>query len=68
MFDIGFIDEIAPEHTRTSCDDNNSNGNEYYNEFGYPRCVRCALLYRLRNHEWPHNAEARIEIRFKNGL
>ena len=56
-----FIDEIAPEHGRTSCTDTDSNGNEYFNEMGFPRCVRCALLYRARHGEWPHGAEFRVE-------
>lgn len=51
-----FVDEIAPEHQRTSCSDEDSRGNEYFNEAGYPRCVRCAFLHRLANGEWPHGA------------
>lgn len=50
-----FINKISPKHNRTSCDDENSNGNEYFNEMGYPRCTRCTLLYYLRNGEFPHN-------------
>ena len=51
-----FVDEIAPRHDRTSCSDADFNGNQYFNELGYPRCTRCALLYRLENGKWPHGA------------
>ena len=54
---IELINEISPNHTRTSCSDENSNGNEYFNEFGVPRCPRCCLLHRVKNGEWPHGAE-----------
>lgn len=37
------VDAIAPAHSRTSCSDDNPNGNQYANEFGVPRCARCAL-------------------------
>jgi hypothetical protein len=37
------LDEIAPEHERTSCDDGNL-ANAYPNTEGYIRCLRCALL------------------------
>jgi hypothetical protein len=53
---LDFVNEIAPSHTRTSCSDENSNGNEYFNEMGYPRCVRCALLYRLKEGIFPYDA------------
>ena len=59
---LDFINEIAPIHDRTSCNDDVSNGNEYCSETGYPRCVRCALLYRLRHGEWPYGASARVEV------
>jgi hypothetical protein len=36
-------------HSRTSCTDEISNGNEYYNEMGFARCARCALLRALNN-------------------
>jgi hypothetical protein len=46
-----FIDLICPEHSRTSCSDDNI-GNGFYlkndsdtiDEKYYPRCNRCALL------------------------
>lgn len=60
MFDHDFIDEVAPKHQRTSCTDERSVGNEYFNEFGFPRCVRCCLLYRHRQGEWPHGSQFRI--------
>jgi len=49
-----FIDEIAPKHGRTSCSDEDLNGNQYPNEMGYVRCVRCALLHRLREGAFPY--------------
>jgi hypothetical protein len=36
-------------HSRTSCTDEASNGNEYPNETGLARCARCALLRVLNN-------------------
>lgn len=56
-----FVDEIAERHQRTSCTDEDSNGNEYFNEYGYPRCIRCAILYRLKNKQWPRGASPRVE-------
>jgi len=62
---LAFIDEVAPEHQRTSCTDDSSNGNQFFNEFGSPRCVRCALLHRAREGEWPCGVDAEIRsIRF----
>lgn len=55
-----FVDEVAPKHFRTSCTDDDSRGNEYFNEQGYPHCVRCALLYRVAHGHWPHGVEFRI--------
>lgn len=56
-----FVDEVAPEHGRTSChSDDGDTGNEYFNEMGYPRCVRCCLLFRVRMGRWPHGATFRI--------
>lgn len=54
--DIQDINELAPEHQRTSCSDEKSNGNQYFNEMGYVRCVRCAFLHRMRKGEWPHGS------------
>lgn len=49
------VNELVPEHDRTSCSDDNSNGNEYPRpSTGYVRCVRCAFLYRVRNGHWPY--------------
>ena len=49
MTALELIDIICPEHTRTSCSDENiSNG--FYTDEGvitkeyFPRCSRCALL------------------------
>lgn len=57
---LEFVNEVAPEHGRTSCTDEKSSGNEYFNEFGHPRCVRCALLHRLKNGEWPHKVRFHV--------
>lgn len=53
-----FINEIAPTHQRTSCNEENwyRTANYYMNESGYPRCVRCALLYRLHFGVFPYDA------------
>lgn len=55
------INELAPNHDRTSCSDKDSKGNEYYNEMGYVRCVRCAFLHRMREGQWPHGAMPNID-------
>jgi hypothetical protein len=50
-----WIDTVCPEHSRTSCDDDNLNNScggwtGYYDrktgkkEINYPRCSRCYLL------------------------
>ena len=59
MFDLDFVNEVAPKHGRTSCKDEDLNGNQYFNEMGWPRCTRCVLLHRLREGKWPHNATFR---------
>lgn len=62
------IDLLVPKHNRISCSDEDSNGNEYFNEHGVPRCTRCVLLYRLNNNEWPHNAKVEsinLDIRLR---
>jgi hypothetical protein len=62
---LNFINELAPEHDRTSCSDDNLNGNQYFNECGYPRCARCALLHRLNTGEFPYGVHvSRLTIRF----
>jgi hypothetical protein len=62
---LEFINEIAPEHDRTSCSDENLNGNQYFNESGAPRCTRCAFLHRVRTGEFPHGVRVRrISILF----
>jgi hypothetical protein len=39
------IDEIAPEHSRTSCsDDNIQNGHTTAGRAGTSRCTRCTIL------------------------
>lgn len=48
------LDALWPGHDRTSCSDLDSNGNEYANEFGYARCVRCAVLSFLRDGVTPY--------------
>ena len=58
--EIQDVNELAPNHGRTSCSDENLNGNQYFNEMGYVRCVRCAFLHRLREGEWPYGAEPDI--------
>jgi hypothetical protein len=50
---LDFINEIAPVHCRTSCSDDDFFQNAHFNECGYPRCVRCALLFRAKNGEFP---------------
>lgn len=41
------LDLVSPEHDRTTCSDDDSLGNEFPNEFGFARCVRCALIVAL---------------------
>ena len=64
---LSFVNEIAPEHSRTSCSDDHSGGNEYFNESGYPRCTRCAFLYRLKNGSWLYNAKPNAMLVFEGG-
>jgi len=65
VFTKELVDELAPEHSRTSCVEGESVGNEYFNEFGIPRCTRCALQYRTKNGEWPHGVKLRsVDISF----
>ena len=54
---LELINEIAPEHDRTTCKNDTWNRNAYFNEMGYSRCVRCALLYRIDNDGFPYNAK-----------
>lgn len=70
------IDQLCPEHGRTSCDDNNtmSNGHGgwdgYYSretgkkEIRIPRCTRCYLL----EHEGEQSDELDFEIEVKVNL
>jgi hypothetical protein len=53
---MNFINEIAPNHSRPVCSDADSAGNEKPNELGYPKCPRCALLYRLKTGIFPNGA------------
>lgn len=48
------VNELVPNHDRTSCSDENL-ANAYPNNMGYVRCVRCAFLYRVRNGYWPND-------------
>jgi hypothetical protein len=61
-FSPDLIGQLLPEHDRTSCNDDNSNGNEFFNEFGAPRCRRCAVLHFVRNGEWPNGAVANVDV------
>lgn len=44
------------KHTRTSCSDEESNGNEFPNSGGHPRCTRCLLLYYKKHGRFPYHA------------
>jgi hypothetical protein len=60
-----FINAVAPKHSRTSCTDENSNGNEYFNESGAPRCARCALLYWEKYGQFPYGVTVKhLNIEF----
>jgi hypothetical protein len=62
---LPLINAIAPSHSRTSCSDLNSNGNEYFNEFGCPRCQRCALLYFAAHGKWMYEGlSVDLSLRF----
>lgn len=58
---LGMLLTLA-RHTRTSCSDQHSKGNEYANEFGVPRCSRCALLHRHKYGEFPYGVSAEIKL------
>lgn len=51
------VNEIAPNHDRTTCKNDTWNTNAFFNEMGFSRCVRCALLYRLDNDEFPYGSK-----------
>lgn len=70
-----YIDEIAPEHSRTSCSDKNLNNGQFTieeteirgvvvkREFGqHPRCTRCCLLDLLHEKEIGMQFDPRLEI------
>jgi hypothetical protein len=65
--------EALMKHSRNSCH-TAGEGNAYFNEFGVPRCEKCALQYRINHGEWPHGAnltgwKINAEIRFqKDGI
>lgn len=45
------------KHERTSCEAPNVGiSNAFFNEYGFPRCNKCAILHRVRHGEWPHGA------------
>lgn len=48
-------------HSRTSCG-TVGEGNAYFNEFGAPRCEKCAVQYRIKHGEWPHGAKATVTV------
>lgn len=52
MSAMGFINIIAPEHCRTSCDDENIY-NGLYSSSGHTRCIRCTLLQILKKGKKP---------------
>lgn len=63
MLTLEMVEFLAPEHNRTSCSDENSNGNEFANEHGYPRCTRCALRALVANHgKDPYGQKAVIRV------
>ena len=60
MTALELIDLIAPKHTRTSCSDENPNGNHFGNEYGYPRCKRCALRFLVEEGIGPYGATVTV--------
>ena len=54
---LELINEIAPKHTRTTCKDDTWNTNAYFNDAGFSRCIRCALLYRVDVGEFPYGSK-----------
>ena len=58
MTALELIDAIAPEHSRTTCSPkDNWAPSAYFNEAGYSRCVRCALLHKIETGEFPYAAQ-----------
>lgn len=43
------VDFLVPEHSRTSCTDEQSHGNEFHNELNDVRCNRCYFLALVDN-------------------
>lgn len=63
MLTLEMVEFLAPHHTRTSCSDENSNGNEYAPEHGVPRCARCALRALVLNHgKDPYGNKAVVRV------
>jgi hypothetical protein len=55
------IDLIAPQHDRTSCNDNEL-GNGFYSNSGNTRCGRCSLLQILKEGRLPFSHTGRINF------
>lgn len=62
---IHWINLLIPKHDRTSCSDTDWEANAYANEQGYPRCSRCALLYKIHTGKFPYDAQASCDIIFE---
>lgn len=60
---LELINVIAPTHQRTTCDPSNGwEKNAFFNEMGYSRCVRCALLHYVEQEEFPYGATMICEM------
>lgn len=58
---INFLLMLTPEHSRTSCSDNDI-CNGFMDHEHYPRCIRCFLLGVAGSEEWPEIAKLSISI------
>jgi hypothetical protein len=62
MSALEFVDLFCPEHSRTSCDDQQlQNGWGSYREGG-ARCNRCGFLDAIQNGSWPEWASVSISF------
>lgn len=60
---VNFLDALlvlVPEHSRTSCSDESSNGNQYR-----ARCTRCVILHAKADGLWPSDIKLNISAEWK---
>lgn len=59
------IDRLTPEHTRTSCSDDNLANAYAPPEHGRPRCIRCALIKAAESGYGPKSENVTVTVRIE---